>query len=683
MRLLAAIGAILIVVTVVADGQIQPAPHGRAAISGRVVDALGDAVVRAHVVVEVRTGPNATRAVATAEADDRGEYRIGRLPAGSYVVAVLSIDTYLITPEATFAITPAARAPKKTYYLGAQDPSEAETLRIEADEERDHIDFVLPAAPPALPPMVVARRQQAAAGAAARLAAGSAILRGRVTATDGRGVPHAHLRLVPGGDILQTRVAVADAEGRFEFRDVGAGTVRVFASKTGYDPLEVERSVEIAEHETRNGLDLTLARWNAISGQVSGDRNEPIAGATVQTLQLRYDGGRRRLVPVGAVRVTNDLGRYRSYGLRPGQYVVTAALPGTAPAEMAGYTRSYYPGTANPAGAQFVSIGVAQEVDGIDIALARARTARVSGKVLNADGQPTSPGGLSLVSSVRSASAVSVSMGARLAGDGSFEFSNVPPGQYVIRADRGRRQPWVEGEFGTLAVAIDGADVTNLIVQTSAGSAITGRLTFNARDRSKLPAPSAFELRPLPVDFDAVPSSVATANIHDDWTFEMMGVSGPRRLELTRVAPGWALQDVRVNGIDVTDRPLPFGRREQSLNGVEVTVTDRITELTGTIVTADARGAQTAAVIVFATDRRRWYPESRFMRKATAGSEGAFSVTGLPFGSYYAAAVASLPFSGANDWQDPAVLETLVFRASTVTLAEGRKETIKLALPNR
>ena len=557
-------------------------------------------------------------------------------------------------------------------------------MRLEADETRDRIDFVLPAAPPALPPMVVARRQQAeAAGASPQLAAGSAILRGRVTATDGRAVPHAHLRLVPGGDILQTRVAVADAEGRFEFRDVGAGTVRVFASKTGYDPLEVERSVEIADYETRDGLDLTLARWSAISGQVSDDRNEPIAGATVQTLQQRYDGGRRRLVPVGAVWITNDLGRYRSYGLRPGQYVVTAALPGTAPAEMAGYTRSYYPGTANPSGAQFVSIGVAQEVDGIDIALARARTARVSGRVLNSDGQPTSPGSLSLVSSVRSASAVSISIGARLAGDGSFEFSNVPPGQYVIRADRGRRPPWVEGEFGTLAVATDGADVTNLIVQTSAGSAITGRLTFNARDRSKLPAPSAFELRPLPVDFDAVPSSVATANIHDDWTFEMMGINGPRRLELTRVAPGWALQDIRVSGIDVTDRPLPFGRREQSLNGVEVTITDRITELTGTIVAADTGGAQAPAVIVFATDRTRWYPEPRFMRKTTPASDRAFSIAGLPFGSYYVAAVASLPFSGADDWQDPAFLETLVFRASTVTLAEGRKETIKLELPNR
>src|SRR5207247_4490993 len=89
MRLLAAVEAALIVASVVADGQIPSGPPGRAAISGRVVDGFGDPVVRAHVVVEVRTDGNGTRAVAAGEADDRGEYRIGRLAAGRYVVAVL------------------------------------------------------------------------------------------------------------------------------------------------------------------------------------------------------------------------------------------------------------------------------------------------------------------------------------------------------------------------------------------------------------------------------------------------------------------------------------------------------------------------------------------------------------------------------------------------------------------
>src|SRR5438477_246628 len=83
-------------------------------------------------------------------------------------------------------------------------------------------------------------------------------------------------------------------------------------------------------------------------------------------------------------------------------------------------------------------------------------------------------GSLSLVSSVRSSTAVNVAIGARLPGDGSFEFPNVPPGQYVIRADRGRSPSWIEGEFGTLPVTVDGVDVTGLLVQTSVGSSIKG-----------------------------------------------------------------------------------------------------------------------------------------------------------------------------------------------------------------
>jgi hypothetical protein len=117
MRLISAVAAILILVTLVADGQTpSPSPTpGRGAIAGRVLDGFGDPVVRARVLVEVRTGPNATRTVAATEADDRGEYRIGRLSNGSYLVSVLQIDAFLITPTA-FVMSSPTRAPTKTYY---------------------------------------------------------------------------------------------------------------------------------------------------------------------------------------------------------------------------------------------------------------------------------------------------------------------------------------------------------------------------------------------------------------------------------------------------------------------------------------------------------------------------------------------------------------------------------------
>src|SRR5262249_57465845 len=89
--------------------------------------------------------------------------------------------------------------------------------------------------------------------------------------------------------------------------------------------------------------------------------------------------------------LANELGRYRLFGLVPGQYVVSATVSGARAADVAGYAPTYYPGTANPAGAQFVTLGAAQVLAGVDITMAKARTARIAGKVLSAGGQPANP----------------------------------------------------------------------------------------------------------------------------------------------------------------------------------------------------------------------------------------------------------------------------------------------------
>jgi len=651
----------------------QPAspPAGRAAIAGRVTDQYGDPGVNVVVAVEARTDAGGTRGAGLAETDDRGEYRIGRLPAGRYVVSAFRMDSIVNNP-----IGP--REPQRTFYPGASGAADAETIALDASDVRDDVDFVI--GPPALllPPVAAVRQQQLAAGGAlTSLPPGAAIVRGRVVTPAGSPVPRAQVRLMPA-DITQTRAASADADGRFEFRDVAPGTVRVIAGKAGYDPVDAVRAIEVKPEATRDGIELRLVRWSTMSGTVTSDRGEPVAGARVQLLRLRYDGGRRRLVPTGVPRQTNDLGRYRLYPVAPGQYVVSAALAGFAAAEQEGYAPSYYPGAAQPASAQFVPVAASENVDGIDIELARARLARVAGRVLSPEGDPISPGALSLNTSVRSAAAVSLSMGASIANDGSFEFRNVPPGEYVIRSGRGRSQPWIEDAFGMLPVAVDGADVTGLSVPTSSGSSVTGRFTFLGRG-ANVPPPSAVELRPLVVDFDAAPPNVATAKINDDWTFEMQGLNGARRLTLTRVPPGWSLREIRVRGIDVADRALPFGRREQSLAGVEVILSDRVSEVSGAIVDADARPQAGAAVIAFASDRTRWYPGTRYVQRAAAGSDGAFTIAGLPFGNYYVAAIAAakVPADG-DEWQDPAFLETLIPRAASVTVAEGDKQILRL-----
>src|SRR5437867_6329048 len=100
-------------------------------------------------------------------------------------------------------------------------------------------------------------------------------------------------------------------------------------------------------------------------------------------------------------------------------------------------------------------------------------------------------------------------IGARLSPDGTFEFPDVPPGQYMLQASRDRVNSWTEGEFGAMPVSVGGSDVTDLIFQTSAGSSIKGRFRFDSFNNSRTPAPSDFELSAMPVDFDAVPSHLA------------------------------------------------------------------------------------------------------------------------------------------------------------------------------
>jgi hypothetical protein len=383
----------------------------------------------------------------------------------------------------------------------------------------------------------------------------------------------------------------------------------------------------------------------------------------------------------GAARVTDDLGRFRIFGVQPGQYIVSASAGGVQTAELPGYSRSYFPGTPNASEAQFVRMALSQEQTGVDFSMAREKTATISGTLLNAAGEPSTMGSVKLLPSQRSGSVTSVAAGARLMKDGKFEFPNVTPGQYVIQVDRGRRNAATEGEFGTLPVSVDGADITDLVLQTSTGSSISGRVTFETFRGTQIPKPGQLDLSPVPIDPDLSPAVPGSADVHADWSFEIHGVNGPRRLQLQRTPAEWTLKEIRVNGIEATDRPLAFGKANQSLADVEVVLTDRINTVSGTIVDDHGRAAPAAKVVVFSPDRDRWYPTSRYLRAASAGADGAISLTGLPSGNYYAAAVPALPSDGDEAWQDPAFLESLLAHAATFTLGEGQQLVLNLKLP--
>jgi hypothetical protein len=98
-------------------------------------------------------------------------------------------------------------------------------------------------------------------------------------------------------------------------------------------------------------------------------------------------------VGAGARATTDDLGRFRLYGLPAGEFYVSAnyTVPtlGPDPAQAAeqpryGFAPTFYPSAAAIEGARRVRVSVGQETGGIDLTLVRAKPGPVSGRVTDA-----------------------------------------------------------------------------------------------------------------------------------------------------------------------------------------------------------------------------------------------------------------------------------------------------------
>ena len=272
----------------------------------------------------------------------------------------------------------------------------------------------------------------------------------------------------------------------------------------------------------------------------------------------------------------------------------------------------------------------------------------------------------------------------RTGDDGRFEFPHLAPGEYVIQASTTGRSVFDEGDFAWQFITVDGVDVAGLALHLSEGSTLSGRLTFENID-----PPRNLDLRlvALPTDPDLaslVDNAPGRGWIQPDGTFLIRGLNGPRRLGLPEPPVGWMLKSVLVGGLDVTDTPLPFGTKEQSRSDVEVVMTNRVTQIGGTVVDERGGPARDAAVVAFASDRSLWYAGSRFVGHADVYYEGTFDVSALAPGDYYVSVVENRRVLDVGaEIENPEFLESLVAGATRVSLAEGQRATLQLKLVAR
>jgi hypothetical protein len=531
-------------------------------------------------------------------------------------------------------------------------------------------------------------RQQAATG--------TAVIRGRVvTADTGAPIRRAQVRAF-ANDTRGSRMASTDAQGRFELRDLPAGTWELTASKAGFvslrfgqrRPFEAGKPVEVRDGQIVERTDIALPRGAAVTGRVFDEFGEPVAGARVQVLRYQMMQGTRRLTPTGIADQSDDTGAFRLFGLTPGDYYVSAsvrALRVDDPTiDAAGYAPTYFPGTGNVAEAQRITLGLGQELTNVSFALLPLRTVRVSGRATDSLGQPLSGGVARLSPSDATAETpVMFDGGGNVRQDGTFTLTNVAPGSYTLtvvsrpfgRGGRGGGD--VDPDIGSIPLTVTGEDLTDIQVATTKGATLTGTVVA-ARGSSLTPPVSRIQLSTQPVPFARAPGS-GTARVETNGTFTLRGLLGPRIIRVGGLPQDWMLQSITINGTDVTDRAFDF-TGQQELRGARITITDRVTEINGTVLSG-SQPASDYTVVVFPENTMKWAFPSRYVRSGRPDQKGLFRIRALPPDDRYL--VVAVDYVEEGEAGDPEFLERISASATRFALGEGETKALELKLVER
>jgi protocatechuate 3,4-dioxygenase beta subunit len=524
---------------------------------------------------------------------------------------------------------------------------------------------------------------------------GTAAIRGRIVDAE-TGRPLRRARVV--AEALDTdrvnHTATSDATGRYELSELTAGRYVLRAFRSGYlpvaygqrRPLEPSRPLTIRDDQVLDRLDFSLPRMSVIAGRILDETGGVIAGARVFVLQSVYFEGQRRMVPVGSTGA-DDAGRYRVLGVMPGSYIVMAMVRETWPVtenrveHVVAYAPTYYPSTNRLEEAGRVAVGIGERRTGVDVFMIPGRAANVSGHAVDSHGQPLGGETVYITQEFRGPTGPNVldlGGGPLIAADGTFTVKNLPPGEYKLNVHAGRPGG---NEDGATTVEVNGVGREGVIVTTSAGWSVSGRVSTSDGATPTF-RPDQIRIVGRPETGNAQPRKAAgnpeSGRVTDNWTFTVTRLFGPARLRAV-LPDGWMLKAIFQGGRDITDT-LVAPKYGETLSDVQVIVTDRVTNVIGRLTDNQGAALIDGTIIVFSSDAEKWAEDSRFVRAARPDQQGQFRISGLPAGDYLVTAV---DYVQDGQWNDPEYLEALRRDSQRLTLGEGVTQSITLTIRNQ
>jgi hypothetical protein len=566
---------------------------------------------------------------------------------------------------------------------------------------------------------------------------------------------------------VQSRSTITDGEGRFMFDRLPAGRFTISASKPAYitsafgatRPGRPGTPISLADNRRLDDISVTLSKGGVIAGTITDSHGDPVPGLLVG--YLRASG--TQAASGESYRsdwTTDDLGAFRIYGLEPGSYFIVAGWrtsPSTIPVaalqvgevdaaltdlarrngtgrggsprvparELVQYVGEYYPGTADIGQAIPIAVAVGDVRTDANFVFTPVPSASIEGVVTSSTGS-LPPLVMSLSPAVPSRLppflAVSPNLIVRPGSDGTFRYTGVAPGRYLLVA---RNQPSpgsanvqitttlpsggatttrpmpgtvtigasTDALYASLELTISGTNLTGQNLDLRPVPRVQGRIEFDAATL----APPADSTR-IRVSLDASTSRTFTGTIPGGGT-GVMSFNGREtvpnayadpagRFEIAGAIPdvyavsatvpgqsGWRLRSAVIDGRDALDVGLTV--RDTPSGELVLTFTDRHNELSGMLQTPAGSPATDYFVVVFTTDRTMWKPKTRRLVFTRPANDGQFSLEDLPAGEYYLAALTDLD---PADWQTPEFLDAVVPVALKLTIGEGERKRQDLRL---
>lgn len=312
-------------------------------------------------------------------------------------------------------------------------------------------------------------------------------IKGRVVADDGRPVVNATLMAQAVTGPTSIKPAQVDAEGKFSFDDLPPASYIVIAAAPGYidEAMSTGDPSDWPRHLIGAQLKIKMIKGGVITGKVTNSKGDPIVGVPVHAVALNNPSWSPTDFMGAGGAESDDRGIYRIYGLKPGQYVVSAGGAGQFGFAMAsGFdldVPTYYPSATRDTAIPVV-VRSGDETAGIDIKYFGAEGRRISGFVvggINAAAPAANSAIVITLSPAGAQSVLSMAIASPIDQRGSFAFNGVADGEYDLFAALQTGQQTDVSLVANKGVTVRGGDVTGVELTLARLASIAGTIKLD------------------------------------------------------------------------------------------------------------------------------------------------------------------------------------------------------------